>query len=522
VTQKDISNNPGILPIKLGNAKLQTSSHNFLHFFNVEPLFNEIKELTKHYEEIKNTVIDPYYQQTLNNHFRIIEHYIQTLNELTKLFQPETRQKRGLINGLGSIIKQITGNMDSHDEDKITEALKSIKLNQKNIAHQINHQYSINHEIIDKFNKTVENIQHNEKILYDRIDDLFQINYNNSKDLHQFLAESTLSQITNIFSIITNVFQNLKTSLTFCKLNMLHSDIIMENDLMKELVKINKIHEGKLPFEINHKTIQSFTLLIKPTCHIENYEIVFVLTLPLFSSKSFQLFYLLPVPNKHFQIILSPIKYVLKNQSEIIPLSSSCELTQKVYLCPQATRTLLDISCETNIINHNKVDNCSYVQLPEQKSLEYLPETNQYLAMFPHPTTIEKQCQDSWSKETIEGIFIFDFTPHCQVCIESKPLIFNDSTRTQAMPLQFHVNIPKREDHNLPKLHLRNLQVSKLHEDMQPFTPAYEESSLTWHTSSTAFLYVILIFFVAFMSYRRFQRPQQQSIREHRPEDARF
>ena len=55
-------------------------------------------------------------------------------NKMVNLFH--NRNKRGLINGLGSIIKSITGNLDSQDAERYDEIFRKIEENQKILEKQ--------------------------------------------------------------------------------------------------------------------------------------------------------------------------------------------------------------------------------------------------------------------------------------------------------------------------------------------------------------------------------------------------
>jgi len=45
------------------------------------------------------------------------------LREKIEILSPSGKQKRGLVNGLGSIVKSITGNMDANDGQEINKCV---------------------------------------------------------------------------------------------------------------------------------------------------------------------------------------------------------------------------------------------------------------------------------------------------------------------------------------------------------------------------------------------------------------
>ena len=66
---------------------------------------------------------------------KLLNHY---KNEVKSKFQnlninENLRKKRGLINGLGSVIKSITGNLDAQDAEYYDKLIDELKNNQQNI-----------------------------------------------------------------------------------------------------------------------------------------------------------------------------------------------------------------------------------------------------------------------------------------------------------------------------------------------------------------------------------------------------
>lgn len=58
--------------------------------------------------------------------------------------------KRGLINGLGSIIKTISGNMDNDDAELLNRQIETIKLNEHDLKGALNQQISLNNKLAEK------------------------------------------------------------------------------------------------------------------------------------------------------------------------------------------------------------------------------------------------------------------------------------------------------------------------------------------------------------------------------------
>ena len=79
------------------------------------------------------------------------------------------RSKRGIVNGLGTIVKTLTGNLDAEDGRKYDELFERINKNMNLLQSQNFESISLNKRMISKFNTQLENIKHNERILKNQI-----------------------------------------------------------------------------------------------------------------------------------------------------------------------------------------------------------------------------------------------------------------------------------------------------------------------------------------------------------------
>jgi len=101
----------------------------------------------------------------------------------------------------------------------------------------------------------------------------------------------------------------------------------------------------------------------------------------------------------------------------------SCEQVPGIFLCARSPETFVDITCETNILNNGNLSHCKVAQLPRERLLEFIPESNQ-------------------------------------------PLRFNDSSQDQASAMDFKINRPEKDP--LQLLQLKKKQTR--HPDHGPAT----------------------------------------------------
>ena len=84
-----------------------------------------------------------------------------TKEDLSKLLPTQQRNKRGLINGLGSIIKFISGNLDQDDYDKLEGQIKALQKDHNIEIQHINKLVSFSYNIAQKFYNEMNHVSLN-------------------------------------------------------------------------------------------------------------------------------------------------------------------------------------------------------------------------------------------------------------------------------------------------------------------------------------------------------------------------
>lgn len=320
ITMKNLELNIGILPLKLGSAKIQEYTHTLIHFYDLNPIISEINELHRKSENLSNLILQ-------NNDYSFdVSNYLKILN-LTKektetkikeiLPHPE-RTKRGLINGLGSIFKAISGNLDANDGERYEKMIKNLQENQNKLGEHVIKQNSISLNIINQFNNTIQKISHNEKLLSQKINQIaIFVGRQTNKENSAFIKD-ILIQLINMYEIINSVLQDIENSISFARLNLMHPSIIKTNDLFKELLNLQKtIKTKQLPFEISLENTLIYQTFIKVECFILNNKITYLLKIPIMYAYTFNYYHLYAIPifNKgQFKSIVPRNKFVIENK----------------------------------------------------------------------------------------------------------------------------------------------------------------------------------------------------------------
>lgn len=140
------------------------------------------------------------------------------------------RQKRGLINGLGSIWKSITGNLDQEDADRYDKVIIQLKDNQKKIVNVADQQISLTQKALHVFNDSMVKLQHNQIRLNERIlqiSDIMEQIHIEIVENHTFIMINAIfNQLLASIEIISQILNTIENAITFSKLNTLQSTSI--------------------------------------------------------------------------------------------------------------------------------------------------------------------------------------------------------------------------------------------------------------------------------------------------------
>lgn len=112
-----------------------------------------------------NILINKENDNIFKQKIKTIQYKLDKLTETYRHLQPKTRQKRGLINGIGSIINSITGNLDQEDLHSLEKTIDQINRNEDKMTDKLNEQIQINNLMTDRFAKVQKYVTEQAKII---------------------------------------------------------------------------------------------------------------------------------------------------------------------------------------------------------------------------------------------------------------------------------------------------------------------------------------------------------------------
>lgn len=502
-----------MLEINLGQAKLQSTEHTFIHYYKLGEIEKTYLDLQARYRSLVLIINDKYKNNTnfiqLKDYVRILNFTRDAINDkLTNILAHANhqRRRRGLINGLGTIAKFISGNLDANDGERYDKLIEHLTTNQNNIQNQLNLGYTLNTQILENFNRTIQDINFNNLLIKDKI---LEITANLQTDETLQKIRDTLIHLQSLYNIILNTLQDIENSLTFCKLKQLHPSIIQANELSNEIRKISKHYANKLPLSTLNNSILDFEEILTVECYLSKTEIVYLLKLPITDGNSYNLIQLYQIPFKHnsgYSMILSNVHYVLRlegNKNSFKFLKTHCKQS-KVCIYTKDDVTYQDHPCEQNFLSQRTTENCSVTEAQINVNLvEHIPNTPHYIAVLPKEDHITIQGSRGSATRTLQGIFIID--PEDQkVYFHEQELISNSSLKGKPnlitnFKLNFGVTNNNKFKLEFRKLGLTDSLVNRIiPRDSEPSSNYYVPSMWTilLYTSLTLFITYKLVVFI--------------------------
>lgn len=141
---ESLDDGPGLLPFKLGPTRIVTHCHSFIQDINLSDLQYKIVLVRQQLDDIMPDLTN----KTTNlyePHIDYLKYKIENIFEQLQTFRIN-RTKRGLIDGLGSVIKSISGNLDYTDALRYDNVLKTLQENENKLVTELNSHISLSKE----------------------------------------------------------------------------------------------------------------------------------------------------------------------------------------------------------------------------------------------------------------------------------------------------------------------------------------------------------------------------------------
>lgn len=421
-----------------------------VHKLEINPILENVLMLRNIVKDILSRPIIEDVKSIYNRINIILDHVKEICNHLNI----QSRVKRGLINGLGSIIKLITGNLDQDDLNNIQRDLETLRV-------AYNNQISITDETLEEYNKQIKKITDVQIMLQSQF-----LKIASSKAQQQIALTILLQAQT-----LQDVAERLITAITFAEHKMYHYSIIQSHILSETIKAIPK----NVMISNNINDIEQF---IQVYCKIINNIVYFVIQIPLVKPQVYNTRKIVPII-QNFPTCTYPImrKVILASTDlEIYEVEDCVELQE--LICKENILQR-DDTCETVLLRKKEANTCSTVSIrcPAEDIQEISPKA---IYIYLNKTTeVKVFCEDNEETVWVKGSYILS-GENCELSISGvKRFRTKESTERiifTSLELTKHEEISEMEltyDSNKISSRLkqmqqiRGLQIQKTHNEIQ-------------------------------------------------------
>lgn len=484
---ESLDEGPGLLPFKLGPMKHVTHYHTFLQYIDLKDIENKIFRVENQLQQISTRISNnsSLHNIQLDHLFRKLN---KTLNQLRSL-EPK-RVKRGLIDGLGSVIKSISGNLDYTDAIKYNDAISTLTNNGNKIAVELNNHISLSKDWMAKHTEVINNLVENQI----KINKSLELLVNNQSQMGISLIKYTkISQFLSIISenvddLLTELYR-IENILGFIRASSTHHSML-DVDVMSNIIrKLKNLYDKDQILDVE---LRDYYNIIKPGYYYSENQIIIIFGFPIISRNIYTLYKLSVLPNKYNEIIIPPYPLIAINIDSYLYIEAECPKVQSVYLCdekfyhqvktdPDCIKTLIDKKIKTKFCKPTTV---TFLK----EAMEKLDD-KYYSVVFPKNTNVQLKCGRE-DHVNLRGSYLITIPRNC-LLRTGEFTIINTSDDLKGEPLKIMTFSMTVDDEIMPEtpreaIRLNTINLSSLHEiqgKIELQAPVHLDKSSLYHTT---------------------------------------
>lgn len=521
---ESLDDGPGILPFKLGPTRITSHYHSFLQYIDLQELQNKITSVQTQIHDISpdlnNKTLDLF-----EPHINYLKDKLQSTFDQLQTFKTK-REKRGLIDGLGSVIKSLTGNLDYTDAQRYDNALKLLKDNENEIVTELNNHISLSKDWTEQYTKIIKSISDNQdkiEILLNKIK-VSDITRDNDLIKYAHLAQVFIILTDNVESVSQEI-NKLQDALAFIKIKSMHHSILSLDSLRTMIDRLIVLYNKNSIIDLD--TREYYDIIGISSFYSDN-KVVIVYKFPLVLPQEFSMFKLSIIPNKYNQVLIPPHPFLVIHKKDARYIVAECPKLSKGYLCEEEKNIQISTSkdcIQQLIITQQREDTCQPTSVSlEKTALEQLDDQH-YTIYFPNTTKVHLSCgQDLYN--SLQGSFLISIPHSCY--IETPDFIISNSEdHLKGHPIKI-MNIPTERPTIQPltsslklnTIRLEHLQAANLKVSQQQLLNLTDENRSLYHTTIPIYTIILAAFgLIIGIAYRRYKF-QQMNTTEESTEDT--
>ena len=468
----NLESNPGLLILQDGCSFMKIGEHKLFHIIDVlkyEPILIKLQQNINGINFIRN----------FTGMTELLETKLSKARQIYEEFLPKFRTKRGLLNFVGTGIKQITGNLDNNDLSEISQKILDLKLNNKMLITENNEQVKINYQLQNRLNRVIHQLNIQQSQITQKI-----IAARNENDTKKYII--VIEEIFKINLILDHLISHLND--IFEAIKLAKSKIIS-----KHILSLEELSFATQKIEANGITLNSleetYDFLDLIAFHNKT-KIIFIVLIPLIDSSNYKNLLIEPliIGNK---ILKLPSSTAIQDDRSTYFVIKECQRVQGNHLCTKDN--LLNITedpCFSRIFRGHS-GKCSFIGTTSP--YEIRPITGNHIVLKQvNSLTLASNC--GISNRTLTGTFLVEFH-NCSVILNGSRFDNTELIKT-APPLTLPLDGLEIHENNFePLLRVEELNIANRHliEDLTRQHTAKTLTSTLMSSTSIIICIVVVI-----------------------------
>lgn len=433
-----VDNENGILLLKQGKILNQINSFNLVCSYNITYLYFTTLNLGLIFASTKTIDTNLISKDLHTSYADQIEHKLNIIYNKLTFFSPHTRTRRGLVNGLGSIVKAITGNLDYEDALRIENQISNMNKNLHDIQTK---SFMLAKNTVSEFGKQLNIINENQHKLASMIKNV--TNQSNSV-LRQLNLLEVHIQIDFSLQIILDKLMILEDAVAFARIGIMHPSIINTHTLIQDMLDIQEKFTLVPVADVNILNIHKIEKSIEVKAYSTEHALNFILDIPSVDPNPYDLIHLYSIPDQHNTTIIPKSKYLVLGSHEYTYIDGACRsITEEVKLCRHLEmKPLQDAEdCITALIEHRADSSlCSFAKIRMKSGKLQNITPSSWLLILTTPEVLKGTCGGDITYTTLTTTQIITISDGCYAHVLNRTL----QTRSRTIHIHDVIPLPKQ------------------------------------------------------------------------------
>lgn len=408
----------------------------------------------------------------LNHHYLELQYYNQLL--LNQHFKFHSRQRRGLINGVGYIANALFGVLDDQFAVQYTKDIQLLRASQSHLNNLWKNQTSLIESEYNLLKRTEDIMSKQHKIINKHLVKIDKALGTLEKQVNRVSLEEdfTLSALAaqQLLQTLKEIQQTLLDTVTDIYHGHFNIHLLTPQQLQGELNTISALLSSEVTLPINNieSDVREIYKLLKIKAKMTKEYFIFEIKIPLISRDTYDLYRLIPIPQHvgdYMRNIMPISKEIAINlqKDSYIPISQedvqNCMAKDSSTLICALNRPVYKLKRDQDLCikNQHDLNNCKTETVACQSTWHTLTKVNTYLYTCCGQCQVRTICKDRVTAHQLTNPSIININGECLIKTHNFT-VFTHKDRRSSM------NIKENLDINViaPINHIINLNMEQI------------------------------------------------------------